>query len=126
MSINILRDYNAMIEDKYIKNKSIFTLEINKLQKQLKKSVSINEACTIMDNIGTYKKAIEMTIGFQNIKSTKYPDNVYLAVRGAISLGSGKRIWFHNYAGKSSDITEKIKEQAELDLRKKAIKELLK
>ena len=59
-----LRDYKAMIEDKYIENKSIFTLEINKLQKELKESVSINEVCTMMDNLASYKKVIEMKLEY--------------------------------------------------------------
>jgi hypothetical protein len=124
--MNISRDYKEMIEDKYINNKSVFTLEINKLQKELKESVSINEVCTMMDNLASYKKVIEMTIGFQNINTKKYPDNMYVSARGAISLGSNTRIWFHHYTGKANTVTEKMREEAELALRKKAIKELLK
>lgn len=124
--MSVSKDYKEMTEDNYISNKSIFTIEINKLQKELKESTTIDKVFTLMDNIEIYKKAIEMTIGFQKIKSTKYPDNVYIAARGAITFGSGVRIWFHHYTGKKDDITEKAKEQAKLALRKKAIKELLK
>jgi hypothetical protein len=124
--MSISQDYKEMTEDKYISNKSIFTTEINKLQKELKESTDIDKVFTLMDNIQIYKKAIEMTIGFQKIRSTKYPDNVYMAARGAISFGSGIRVWFHHYTGKKDDITEKEKEQARLDVMKKAIKKLLK
>jgi len=124
--MSISQDYKEMTEDKYISNKSIFTTEINKLQKELKESTDIDKVFTLMDNIQIYKKAIEMTIGFQKIRSTKYPDNVYVAARGAISFGSGIRVWFHHYTGKKDDITEKEKEQARLDVMKKAVKQLLK
>jgi hypothetical protein len=124
--MSISQDYKEMTEDKYINNKSIFTTEINKLQKELKESTDIDKVFTLMDNIQIYKKAIEMTIGFQKIRSTKYPDNVYVAARGAISFGSGIRVWFHHYTGKKDDITEKEKEQARLDVMKKAVKQLLK
>lgn len=56
MSINILRDYIDMIEDKYIDNKGIFTIEINKLQEELKQPISAMDGLRIIDNLHSYKE----------------------------------------------------------------------
>ena len=125
MSINILRDYMEMIEDKYINNKSIFTLEINKLQKQLKESISTENTLRIMDNLYSYKRVLEMTIGFQDVTNKRYPDKVYVQARGAIRFGES-RLWISHYTGKGNKVTDKMREQARLDVMKKAIKTVLK
>ena len=126
MSINILRDYMEMIEDKYINNKSIFTLEINKLQKQLKESISTENTLRIMDNLYSYKRVLEMTIGFQDVTNKRYPDKVYIHARGSIVLGQNRRLWISHYTGKGNKVTDKMREQARLDVMKKAIKTVLK
>ena len=125
MSINILRDYMEMIEDKYINNKSIFTLEINKLQKELKEPTSTENTLRIMDNIYSYKRVLEMTIGFQDVTNKRYPDKVYVQARGAIRFGES-RLWISHYTGKGNKVTDKMREQARLDVMKKAIKTVLK
>ena len=125
MSINILRDYKEMIEDKYINNKSIFTLEINKLQKELKEPTSTENTLRIMDNIYSYKRVLEMTIGFQDVTNKRYPDKVYVQARGAIRFGES-RLWISHYTGKGNKVTDKMREQARLDVMKKAIKTVLK
>ena len=125
MSINILRDYKEMIEDKYINNKSIFTLEINKLQKELKEPTSTENTLRIMDNLYSYKRVLEMTIGFQDVTNKRYPDKVYVQARGAIRFGES-RLWISHYTGKGNKVTDKMREQARLDVMKKAIKTVLK
>ena len=114
-----------MIEDKYINNKSIFTLEINKLQKQLKESISTENTLRIMDNLYSYKRVLEMTIGFQDVTNKRYPDKVYVQARGAIRFGES-RLWISHYTGKGNKVTDKMREQARLDVMKKAIKTVLK
>jgi hypothetical protein len=123
--MNISRDYKDMIEDKYINNKGIFTLEINKLQNELKEPIDVENTLCIMDNLGCYKKVLGMTIGFQNIKNKKNPDKVYVQARGAITVGKG-RFWISHYTGKGNGVTDKMLEQAKIDVMKKAIKILLK
>jgi hypothetical protein len=125
MSINILRDYMEMIEDKYINNKSIFTLEINKLQEELKEPTSTENTLRIMDNLYSYKRVLEMTIGFQDVTNKRYPDKVYVQARGAIRFGES-RLWISHYTGKGNKVTDKMREQARLDVMKKAIKTVLK
>jgi hypothetical protein len=125
MSINILRDYMEMIEDKYINNKSIFTLEINKLQEELKEPTSTENTLRIMDNLYSYKRVLEMTIGFQDVTNKRYPDKVYVQARGAIRFGES-RLWISHYTGKGNKVTDKMREQAKLDVMKKAIKTVLK
>lgn len=124
--MNILRDYNDMINDKYIDNKGIFTVEINKLQKELKEPTYTENTLRIMDNLLSYKRVLGMTINFQNVKNKKYPDSVYIHARGSLTLGSGKRLWISHYTGKENEITDKMREQAKLDVMKKAIKTVLK
>jgi len=125
MSINILRDYMEMIEDKYIDNKGIFTLEINKLQEELKEPTSTENTLRIMDNLYSYKRVLEMTIGFQDVTNKRYPDKVYVQARGAIRFGES-RLWISHYTGKGNKVTDKMREQAKLDVMKKAIKTVLK
>ena len=125
MSINILRDYMEMIDDKYINNKSIFTLEINKLQEELKEPTSTENTLRIMDNLYSYKRVLEMTIGFQDVTNKRYPDKVYVQARGAIRFGES-RLWISHYTGKGNKVTDKMREQARLDVMKKAIKTVLK
>jgi len=126
MSINILRDYKDMIEDKYIDNKGIFTIEINKLQKELKKPMSTEDTLRIMDNLLSYKRVLDMKINFQNVTNKRYPDSVYIHARGSLTLGSSKRLWISHYTGKENEVTDKMREQARLDVMKKAIKTVLK
>lgn len=126
MALNIIGDYRAMLEDTYIENKGIFTVEINKLQKKLKESTSIHQMLDCMDTLQAYKKVIEMSICFLEIKSPKNPDNVYVNARGSITKGKYDRIWINYYIGKKEDITESLKRNAEIELAKKAIEKLLK
>jgi len=124
--MSITRDYKDMIEDKYIDNKGIFTIEINKLQKELEEPTSTENTLRIMDNLLSYKKVLNMTINFSNVKNKRYPDSVYIHARGALNLGSSKRLWISHYTGKEKEVTDKMREQARLDVMKKAIKTLLK
>ena len=126
MSINILRDYNAMIEDKYIDNKGIFTIEINKLQEELKQPMSAMDGLRIIDNLHSYKRVLDMKINFQNVTNKRYPDKVYIHARGSLVLGTNRRLWISHYTGKENKVTDKMREQAKLDVMKKAIKTVLK
>jgi hypothetical protein len=126
MSINVSRDYKDMIEDRYINNKGIFTLEINKLQEELKQSTSVEDTLRKIDNLNSYKRVLDMKINFQNIKDKKYPDNLYIHARGSLTLGPSKRLWISHYTGKENEVTDKMREQARLDVMKKAIKTVLK
>ena len=126
MSINILRDYMEMIEDKYIDNKSIFTIEINKLQEELKQPMSAMDGLRIIDNLYSYKRVLDMKINFQNVTNKRYPDKVYIHARGSLVLGTNRRLWISHYTGKENKVTNKMKEQAKLDVMKKAIKTVLK
>lgn len=126
MSINISRDYKDMIEDKYIDNKGIFTIEINKLQKELKQPMSTEATLRVMDNLQSYKRVLDMKINFQNVINKRYPDSVYIHARGSLTLGPSKRLWISHYTGKESEVTDKMREQARLDVMKKAIKTILK
>ena len=126
MSINILRDYMDMIEDKYIDNKGIFTIEINKLQEELKQPISAMDGLRIIDNLHSYKRVLDMKINFQNVTNKRYPDKVYIHARGSIVLGPNRRLWISHYTGKEKKVTDKMKEQARLDVMKKAIKTVLK
>ena len=126
MSINILRDYMEMIEDKYIDNKGIFTIEINKLQEELKQPTSAMDGLRIIDNLHSYKRVLDMKINFQNITNKRYPDKVYIHARGSLVLGTNRRLWISHYTGKENKVTNKMKEQAKLDVMKKAIKTVLK
>ena len=126
MSINISRDYKDMIEDRYIDNKGIFTLEINKLQEELKQSTSVEDTLRKMDNLHLYKRVLDMKVNFQSIKDKKYPDNLYIHARGSLFLGPSKRLFISHYMGKKNEFTDNMKEQARLDVMKKAIKTVLK
>lgn len=126
MSINILRDYMEMIEDKYIDNKGIFTIEINKLQEELKQPISAMDGLRIVDNLHSYKRVLDMKINFQNVTNKRYPDKVYIHARGSIVLGPNRRLWISHYTGKGNKVTDKMREQARLDVMKKAIKTVLK
>jgi hypothetical protein len=126
MSINILRDYMEMIEDKYIDNKGIFTIEINKLQEELKQPMSAMDGLRIIDNLHSYKRVLDMKINFQNVTNKRYPDKVYIHARGSLVLGTNRRLWISHYTGKENKVTNKMKEQAKLDVMKKAIKTVLK
>ena len=120
----ILRDYKEMIEDKYIRNKSVFTMEIKKLQNQLTESTSIENTLRIMNSLLHYKKVLNMTIYFYKMKDKKYPDNMYIHARGALTL-STRRLWVSHYVGKKDEVTDDMKKQASIELMKKAIKSIL-
>jgi hypothetical protein len=124
--MNISRDYKDMIEDKYINNKGIFTIEINKLQKELKEPTSTENTLRIMDNLLSYKRVLDMKINFQSIKDKKYPENLYIHARGSLVLGLSKRLFISHYMGKKKEFTDDMKEQGRLDVMKKAIKTVLK
>lgn len=114
-----------MIDDDYIRNKSVFIIEIDNLQKELKKSTSIENALRIMDNLSHYKKVLNATINFQNVKDKKYPDNVYIHARFSLTL-STRRLWLSHYVGKKDEVTDDMKKQARIELMKKAINSILK
>ena len=78
-----------------------------------------------MDNLYSYKRVLEMTIGFQDVTNKRYPDKVYVQARGAIRFGES-RLWISHYTGKGNKVTDKMREQAKLDVMKKAIKTVLK
>lgn len=122
MSVSL--DYKDMIEDKYIHNKWLFTMEINKLQKELKESSSIENTLRIMDSLSHYKKVLKMTINFQKVKDKKYPDNVYIHARSSLTL-STRRLWVSHYVGKEDEVAPEMKVEAMFEIMKKAIKSIL-
>lgn len=124
-SMSVSREYKEMIEDKYIHNKSVFTMEIKKLQKELKESTSIENTLRIMDNLSHYKKVLNMTINFQNVKDKKYPDNMYIHARGSLTIGT-RRLWVSHYVGKQDEVAPEMKVEAMFEIMKKAIKSILK
>ena len=124
--LGISRDYKDMIEDKYIENKGIFTIEINKLQDELKQPLKAIQVLEKMDILSCYKKVIEMKVCFLEVKCSKYPDNIYVNARTAIHKGKYNRVWVNYYVGKKEDVTDNLREAAKIELAKKAIKKLLK
>ena len=124
--LGVSRDYKDMIENKYIENKGIFTVEINKLQDELKQSLKPIDVLEKMDVLSCYKKVIEMKVCFLEVKCSKYPDNIYINARAAINRGKYSRVWINYYIGKKEDVTDSLRKAAEIELAKKAIKKLLK
>jgi hypothetical protein len=108
--------YKSMIDDKYIKLKSIYHLEITKLQIELANSTNIIDALRIMTYLNMYKIVLESSVSINNFK------NKYNHARLSFTWND-KRIFITHYIGKIgnqysySDIELKIKDKAIIKLK---------
>lgn len=114
-------DYIAMLDDKFIDEKSFEGLEqqpgyeVVEQIKMLTKDLNIMSSqekdilvrgLKIMSELGCYKSALSASINTAIVSDAKEPDNRYVHVRGSVLFENKKRVWVSHYVGDESKCTD--------------------